>query len=93
MKEEKSSTMSDTLPPYIQQAPDIDIPIPNTQSRLPLSWSHARAIRKLMRFFGRLYRHMQQQENGEGLDRCRAWMMTLYQMDTSIRDGKANQRW
>jgi len=79
--------MSD-IPPYLQAQPDLQIPIPNTHHRLPLSWSHVIAIRKLMRFFGRIYRQMQQTGEQEGIDKYRTWMMVLLEMDTTIREGE-----
>src|SRR5947207_12162602 len=74
-------------PPYFSNPPDLWIPIPNTSHGLPMTWQHTKAVRKLARFFGRLYSQEQTTENQANLEKYRGWMVTLFQMDTSIREG------
>lgn len=74
-------------PPYFSSPPDLWIPIPNTPHRLPLTWEHIRAIRRLARFFARLYDRTQRSEEKTGLEKYKSWMITLFQMNASIHEG------
>jgi hypothetical protein len=85
---EKNFLMGDSSPPpYFSSPPDLWIPIPNTSCRLPLTWKHTSAISKLSRFFARLYVRTQQSQEQAGLDKFRSWMVTLFQMNSSINEG------
>ena len=74
-------------PPYFSSPPDVWIPIPNTPYRLPLTWTHTRAIQRLSRFFARLYIRVQEIEDKTGLEKYKSWMTTLFQMTASIHEG------
>ena len=83
-----NSTTSSSPPPYFSSPPDVWIPIPNTLHRLPLTWEHTRAIQKLAKFFAGLYYQTQRSEEKAGLDKYKSWMVTLFQMNASIHEGK-----
>jgi len=69
------------------ETPDIWVPIPNTSESLPLTWEHTGAIRRLGRFFARLYTNHQQSQIQDDREKCRSWMVMLGQMTASIYDG------
>ena len=75
-------------PPYFTDPIDLHIPIPNTSRQLPLTWVHVRAIQRLARFFARLFDRTQKGEDKTGLEKYRSWMTTLFQMITSIHEGR-----
>jgi hypothetical protein len=79
--------MNSSPPPYFSTPPDLWIPIPNTSHGLPLTWQHTKAVRKLARFFARLYSSEQRTPGQANIDKYQSWMTTLFQMDTSIREG------
>jgi hypothetical protein len=78
---------NDSPVPFFSEPPDLWIPIPNTTHRLPLTWEHTKAIRRLARFFAGLYTRTQQSEEQGGLEKYRSWMITLCQMTATIYDG------
>src|SRR5271156_3639280 len=82
-----SSESETTPPPFFASSPDIEIPIPRTDYKLPLTWEHVKAIQRLARFFARLYEQTQQSDDRSSLGKYERWMITLFQMDASIRDG------
>ena len=89
MKETLFSTMAhQNIPPYLYVLADLQIPIPNTHHRLPLSWDHVIAIRKLKRFFGRGYREMQARGQQDVLDWYGMGMTTFLELDTTIQQGE-----
>ena len=82
-----SSESETSPPPYFASTPDLQIPIPRTDYKLPLTWDHVKAIQRLARFFARLYEQAQESEDKSSLGKYERWMITLFQMDASIRDG------
>lgn len=82
-----SSESENTPPPFFASQPDLEIPIPRTDYKLPLTWQHVKAIQRLTRFFARLYEQTRQAEDQASLGKYERWMVTLFQMDASIRDG------
>ena len=81
-------TMSSSTPPFFSGAPNLTIPIPNTRHRLPLTWEHAKAIQRLSRFFARLYARAGRTPDKTGLEKYKSWMVTLFQVESSIHEGK-----
>ena len=79
--------MSSPPPPYFSEEPDLLIPIPNTQSWLPLTWAHAKAIERLERFFARLFRRVGESDEKDGLEKYQQWMTTLFHMRAEIYVG------
>jgi hypothetical protein len=72
---------------YFPSNPDIWIPVPNTPYQLPLTWKHALAIQRVARFCAKLRAKAQQSEGNRGLENYESWMITLFQIDASIRQG------
>ena len=78
---------NDSPLPFFSEPADLCIPIPNTTQRLPLTWEHTKAIRRLARFFAGLYTRTLQSEEQGGLEKYKSWMITLSQMTATIYDG------
>ena len=73
---EETFSMSSQIsspPPYFANPPDLLIPIPNTNYRLPLTWQHVKAIEQLARFFARLYAGVQRSEEKTSLNNYFKW--------------------